>query len=122
MAKVPEMVSLLDFADPDIPKSKADKPFKKTKTELARRLEMKPGEVKVWSDDQRPDYKKKTVRKEECPFCAHVFRKLEAICPRCHNCQACGSYTGSQNDLICNLCGNFNSQTPPEPITIIVGG
>lgn len=122
MAKVPEMVNLPEFADSDRVKVKADKPMKFDKVDFNERRRMRPGEVKVWSDDQRPDYKKKTVRKEACPFCTHIFSKLEAICPRCHNCQACGSYTGDQGDLICNSCGNFHRPKTDEPPTIRIGG
>lgn len=120
MDKVPEMVNLIDLAAEDVEKPKADKPITLKKSELIERLEMKPGEIKAWRPEQRPDFKKKVIRKRNCPFCNHDFRKLRAICPRCKNCQACGSFAGNLGDKLCRDCGNYDSGKAEIVPTIFV--
>jgi len=121
MVKVPQSVELLNFVDPDEKRPKADKPITISKSELNKRLEMKPGEVKAWRDNQRPEFKKKRIRKRKCPFCGFHFRGLKTVCPRCKNCQACGSYTGPQGDVICPICGNTDRKKTELVPTINIG-
>lgn len=120
MKRVPDMVNLPEFVDPSDERPKADKPIRASQKIRRERLNIRPGEVRLWNDEQRPKYEEKVVRKKTCPFCGHHFRKLRAICPRCKNCQACGSYNGNQRDRICKTCGNYDSGKPDNVPTIIV--
>jgi hypothetical protein len=118
MSKVPDFVNLVDFQDDDAPKHDGDKPLSITKAERMARLTQQG--VKFYKADQRPTYKKSVHRKKACPICGLSRGKLMAICPRCKNCLACGSYNGEQRDLICKNCGNYDSGKPETVPTIIV--
>lgn len=121
MVKVPQTVELVNFVDPEEKKPKADKPITVSKAEFERRLEIRPGEVRVWRDDQRPEFKEKRIRKRKCPYCGYDFRGLKTVCPRCKNCQACGSYTGPKGDLLCPICGNSDRKKIQSVPTINIG-
>lgn len=120
MKKVPDFVNLADFQDDDAPKRKGDKALSISKAERLERLTRRPGEVKFYKPDQRPEFKKSVHRKKACPICGYSRGRLMAICPRCKNCMACGSYNGELGDLTCKNCGNYDSGKPPNVPTIIV--
>lgn len=119
--RVPEVVNLVEIADASQPKIEGDKPITVTKAQLRDRMKMKPGEIRYYRGEQHPKYKKSVYRKRACPFCGYSNGRLIAVCLRCKNCMACGSYTGESRDQICQTCGNYNSSPPPPPITINVG-
>lgn len=120
MKKVPDQVNLADFVPDDVKVPKGDKPLSITKNERLARLDMRPGEVKFYQPDQRPEYKESVHRKKACPLCGYSRGRLMAICPRCKNCLACGSYNGEQGDRICKTCGNYDSGKLQNVPTIIV--
>lgn len=120
MAKVPQSVELTNFVDEEKEKPEATKPITPNKSERQERFDMRPGEVKVWRDHQRPEFKLKKVRKRKCAYCSFSFRGLKTVCPRCKNCQACGSYTGVNGDLVCDICGNTDTKPKEDIPTIII--
>lgn len=119
--KVPEIVHLAEVVVEDkVKKHNGDKPLTLTKAELVERRKMKRGEVKFYPGELRPDFKKSTHRKRECPICGFTRNKLMAVCPRCNNCMACGSFTGENSDRICISCGNYDSGKRENVPTIVV--
>ncbi len=119
--KIPDVVNLPELTPEKTKKHNGDKPLTLTKAELKERRSMKPGEVKFYRPEQRPEFKKSVHRKRECPICGNNFRgKLKAVCPRCNNCMACGSFTGQNTDRICRICGNYDSGKREVVPTIIV--
>lgn len=108
-----EQVNLMEFADAKLKAPKADKPITVSKKELERRRKIRPGHVEFYGPGQAPEFKKKVVRKRQCPFCGFHNGRLMAVCPRCHNCMACGSFTTESRSENCPICGNYNSTLPP---------
>lgn len=118
--KVPEVVNLPEFADKKTKRRNGDRPLSLTKAERLERLNMKPGQVLLYNPGQAPEYKPSTHRKQTCPICGYSRKKLMAVCWKCNNCMACGSYCGDQQDQICRTCGNFDTAKPDPIPTIIV--
>lgn len=119
--KVTEVVNMVELVPVKFKKINGNKPLSLNKSELQQRREMKIGEVKFYRPEQVPEYNETTHRKRSCPICGYNRGKLLAICPRCKNCLACGSYNGESRDLICKTCGNYDSGKPESVPTINIG-
>lgn len=117
---VTEVVNMAALVPDTVKKHNGDKPLTLNKTEIRERKAMNVGEVKFYRGDQRPEYNETTHRKRTCPICGFTRGKLLAICPRCKNCMACGSYNGETRDRICKTCGNYDSTKSENVPTIIV--
>jgi hypothetical protein len=115
-----EVVNMIEFAPTTAKKHNGNKPLTLNKTELAERQSMGLGQVKFYRPEQVPEYNETTHRKRSCPICGYNRGGLIAICPKCKNCMACGSYNGDNRDRICKTCGNYDSGKPQNVPTIIV--
>ncbi len=82
------------------------KPYKPSKSELAERKKHRIGERFAWPKGKEPKVEPKTVTTKECAICGNKFRRDEAICHRCGNCQACGGFNNDRYGNACIQCGN----------------
>lgn len=96
------------FVSKNMPRIDADTPVEPDKAELKMRHNLGMHNIQYVHGAQRPDYKRegRKIRHRQCPFCSFKNNHYLTVCPRCHNCMACGLYNPQATTQTCLFCGN----------------
>lgn len=95
------------FVSKQMPKIDADTAVEPDKAELKMRRGLGFHEQQNVHTHQMPSYKEgRKIRHRQCPYCTFRNNHYLTVCPRCHNCMACGLYNPQATTQTCLFCGN----------------
>lgn len=96
------------------------KPYKPDKADHDERHKHHKGKVLPWPVGSEPVFNPQVLVTRQCVICGIPFRRSEAICNHCGNCQACGGISLDRFGNACIQCGNHVDQPRFDSIGLII--